>query len=224
MKRIGHLGDSRNKKIAGVYQIRNLVNGKIYIGSSVVLSVRYSTHLKELRQGIHFNSKLQNSWNKHGEKSFEFSVLEYCDPKETFEREQVYIDFLKPAYNISFSVGTPNTPKAGTPEAMERYLKTKNAIQKNGTYQSEKYLRMRSEIMNRRWGEDGYRESRSKETKELWNNPDYRDRQKQSHRKIDEINRIRIREMREQGYRICDIALCYQVSTHTVSRILKGLH
>jgi group I intron endonuclease len=224
MEKIGYLGDSRSRKAAGVYQIKNLVNGKIYIGSSVTLSVRYSTHLKNLRQGTHVNPKLQSSWNKHGETSFEFSVLEYCDPKETFEMEQSYIDILKPTYNISLSVGVPNTPKAGTPEAMDRYLKVKNSIQKNGTYQSEKYLRMRSEIMNRMWGEDGYRESRSEETKELWNDPDYRRKQKHAHRKIDETNRVRIREMKEQGYKTCDIALAYQVSTHTVARILKGLH
>ncbi|KAF3937050.1 hypothetical protein ABW19_dt0203323 [Dactylella cylindrospora] len=37
---------------------------------------------------------------KYGYSQFSLEILEYCKPKECLEREQYYIDFLKPEYNI----------------------------------------------------------------------------------------------------------------------------
>ena len=38
------------KNRAGVYQIRNLVNGKIYVGSSINLKQRKTSHFSKLRK------------------------------------------------------------------------------------------------------------------------------------------------------------------------------
>jgi group I intron endonuclease len=38
---------------------------------------------------------LQNAWNKYGEQSFVFEILEYCEPDKLIEREQLYIDWFK---------------------------------------------------------------------------------------------------------------------------------
>ena len=224
MKKIGYLGDSRNKKASGVYQILNLINGKIYIGSSVKLSVRCAIHTKELRRNIHSNPKLQLAWNKYGEENFEFSVLEYCFPEHTFELEQNYINKLKPEYNIALEVGTPNTPKAGTPEAMERYLKLKDAIQRNGTYESDEYHEMMSGIMYERWQDDSYREARSKSTESLWNNEEYREKQKHSHRKINSSEREYIRRLIAMGVKMKTLAERFGVNYGTIRRINLGLH
>ena len=37
---------------------------------------------------------------KHGYSNFKLEILEYCAPEECIEREQYYIDTLKPEYNI----------------------------------------------------------------------------------------------------------------------------
>jgi group I intron endonuclease len=37
---------------------------------------------------------------KYGYSSFRLEILEYCDPSSIIEREQYYIDLLKPEYNI----------------------------------------------------------------------------------------------------------------------------
>ena len=37
---------------------------------------------------------------KHGYYNFRLDILEYCAPEECIEREQFYIDALKPEYNI----------------------------------------------------------------------------------------------------------------------------
>lgn len=85
----------------GVYQVKNRVNGKLYIGSTTTpFSVRFGHHKSNLRHNKHGNPHLQNAWNKYGESSFEFSVLEVCDKPRCFVREQFYIDTLSPVYNV----------------------------------------------------------------------------------------------------------------------------
>lgn len=65
---------------SGIYQIRNKVNGKVYIGSSVRVEQRISTHKRHLLLNKHSNQKLQLAYNKYGIDNFEYSVLEYiCD-------------------------------------------------------------------------------------------------------------------------------------------------
>lgn len=78
---------------SGIYKIVNLVNGKVYVGSAVNLRKRKSYHLCDLRKGIHKNQHLQKSFNKHGEISFKFCIVEIVDDKsQLIEREQYYID------------------------------------------------------------------------------------------------------------------------------------
>ena len=61
----------------GVYCLKNTVNKKVYIGSTTnKFRARLTSHMNNLRAGTHNNSYLQNSWNKYGEDSFEFSILE----------------------------------------------------------------------------------------------------------------------------------------------------
>ena len=56
----------------GIYCIKNLENGKIYIGKSVNIKNRWISHRNTLKNNKHDNSYLQNSWNKYGESSFVF--------------------------------------------------------------------------------------------------------------------------------------------------------
>ena len=89
---------------SGIYQIRNLVNDKIYIGSSENLYIRYREHFYTLNKNIHRNGKLQKSFNKHGEQNFIFEIIEFVEDKnKLLEREQYWIDrfnVVKTGYNI----------------------------------------------------------------------------------------------------------------------------
>ena len=80
------------KKRVGVYQIRNIITGKIYIGSSVDIDTRWAEHKRDLRVGKHRNKRLQNSYNKHGETSFVYEVLELTNKDNLYDREQYWID------------------------------------------------------------------------------------------------------------------------------------
>lgn len=85
---------------SGVYFIENINNNKIYIGSSTNVGKRLNKHLNLLRRGKHHSTILQNSWNKHGEDSFRFYLIEECKKEDLLVREQHYIDSRKPEYNM----------------------------------------------------------------------------------------------------------------------------
>lgn len=78
----------------GVYILRNLVNNRIYIGSTrKSFSDRWSAHRMDLVNNRHANEYLQRSWNKYGSNSFSFEVLERCLREHCLEREQYWINF-----------------------------------------------------------------------------------------------------------------------------------
>lgn len=86
--------------ISGVYQIKNLINGKLYVGSAVNFKLRFNKHKSQLRLNNHDNIKLQNSFNNHSENNFVFEILATCPPEYCIKLEQWFIDNLKPEYNI----------------------------------------------------------------------------------------------------------------------------
>lgn len=87
----------------GVYQIRNTVNGHVYIGSSRDIQQRWGGHKWDLRNGVHDNEHLQRAWNKYGEDAFVFETILLCDPENRLYYEQVLLDNMKPAYNIAIN-------------------------------------------------------------------------------------------------------------------------
>lgn len=75
----------------GIYCIKNNQNNKLYIGQSVNIEQRFQQHKSMLKHNRHENEHLQNSWNKYGENSFEFSVIECCTENELDDLEKKYI-------------------------------------------------------------------------------------------------------------------------------------
>jgi group I intron endonuclease len=93
---------------AGIYEIRNTVNGHCYIGSSVSISSRLQHHTRNLERKLHTNPYLQSACNKYGLAVFTFRPLIFCDRDMTLIYEQIFIDGLKPAYNIAKDALAPN--------------------------------------------------------------------------------------------------------------------
>lgn len=60
----------------GIYMIENQVNHKRYIGKTIDFNRRVYLHLHYLRSGLHKNSHLQNSWNKHGSENFRIVLFD----------------------------------------------------------------------------------------------------------------------------------------------------
>lgn len=82
-------------KKSGIYGWRCTDSGKWYIGQSVDVEARRSNHLSCLRGGYGFNGYLQAAFNKHGEESFEFHVLEETPEDILDVRERTWIAYLK---------------------------------------------------------------------------------------------------------------------------------
>lgn len=102
----------------GIYCITNRETGKIYIGSSVNMQKRFSSHRQDLRHGVHTNPYLQNSWSKYGEAAFDFSVIEVVSSRDDLTKtEQVYLDGFE-SYNrdIGYNAAKDAThPTLGMP-------------------------------------------------------------------------------------------------------------
>ena len=96
----------------GIYQIKNLCNNKVYIGSTTrSFNIRLYNHIYDLQNKKHYSSYLQRSWDKYGKENFEFSILEICDNISIIlEREQFWLDKIKPykrdiGYNTLVNAG-----------------------------------------------------------------------------------------------------------------------
>ena len=89
-----------------VYMIKNTVNGKVYVGSSLRPQSRFYEHVYQLKKGVHHSIRLQRSFDKYGEEAFVFIVLKYTDKNQHREEEARVLKILdttnpKKGYNNS---------------------------------------------------------------------------------------------------------------------------
>ena len=83
------------KAIQGVYQIRNKLDGRCYVGSSRDVRGRWKGHRHLLKGGRHHSPRLQRAWMRDGESAFEFRILEVVNEVRDLPCvEQAWIDFL----------------------------------------------------------------------------------------------------------------------------------
>ena len=86
-------------KISGVYKITNTVTGDFYIGSSKDVKERWKGHKWQSTWKKYPNKQLYQDMQKYGVDEFEFEVLEEVEPAKLKEKEQQFIQTLKPTYN-----------------------------------------------------------------------------------------------------------------------------
>lgn len=84
----------QDKNKCGIYLIRNLVNGKVYIGKSNDIYRRIKDHISGLnrRSKKHENEYFINSWHKYGKDAFSYIVLEECLYDSLKDRELYWIN------------------------------------------------------------------------------------------------------------------------------------
>jgi group I intron endonuclease len=95
-------GMHKGEKLAnrpGIYKITCLPTGKIYIGSSKNMGDRKSQHFNHLKTNRHSCKHLQNAFNKYRIDCFRFEAVEFTSIETLEEREQYWIDTLKPQFN-----------------------------------------------------------------------------------------------------------------------------
>ncbi len=85
-------------KPAGVYQVKNLANGKVLLGSSLNLEGPLNRHKFMLKIGSHTNKALQNDWNEFDADKFAFEILEEVkrkdDPNFNLEDELTILEMI----------------------------------------------------------------------------------------------------------------------------------
>ena len=62
--------------ISGIYEIRNLITGDCYIGSSMNITQRKNRHFRDLKNNSHHSIILQRAYCKYGIDAFMFNIIE----------------------------------------------------------------------------------------------------------------------------------------------------
>jgi group I intron endonuclease len=107
----------------------------MYIGSSKNLINRFNRHKNDLKQNKHYNSYLQNSYNKYGIENFEYEILEYCNEEVRVEKEQIWLDSINSynpliGYNLSNKASVPIRSLNGNERVRKANLNNKYCLGK----------------------------------------------------------------------------------------------
>lgn len=86
-------------KISGVYKITNTVTGDFYIGSSKDVKNRWISHKCPSVWEKCQNNQLYQDMKRYGVDKFDFEILEEVEIDSLKEKEQQFIEKLKPTYN-----------------------------------------------------------------------------------------------------------------------------
>lgn len=121
-------------KQMGIYTIKCLSNGKVYVGSAVDLISRKSQHFYRLRKNKHGNSHLQNAYNKYGEQNFIFEIVEIVEKVEDLILiEQKSIDDFSNE-NELFNIRKIAKNNLGLKHTKESIVKMTKSGKENGMY------------------------------------------------------------------------------------------
>jgi len=113
----------QNHPPMGIYQIRNLANGKVFVGSSPNLPGALNSNKFQLSAGSHRNKTLQREWSELGEDKFAFEILDELSAIEGAGKdyrpdlvvlEDFWLDKIKPYGDRGY-----NEKKKGTEERLK---------------------------------------------------------------------------------------------------------
>ena len=81
----------------GIYKIQNNINGKIYIGQSIMIERRWINHRYDAFNSHKrdYEKPLYRAFRKYGLSNFEFTIIEECIKENLNEREKEWIAYFK---------------------------------------------------------------------------------------------------------------------------------
>ena len=86
-------------EISAAYKITNAITGDFYIGSSKNVKKRWAYHKCQSVWKNYPNNPMYLDFQKYGLENFAFEILEVVEIDKRKEKEQHYIELLKPTYN-----------------------------------------------------------------------------------------------------------------------------
>jgi group I intron endonuclease len=134
---------------SGIYKIINIKTGKFYLGSSNNIKKRWKIHKSSLRHNRHHSIHLQRAWNKYGENSFKFELVEEIT-ENLLEIEQNYLDKLKP-----YETGYNTSKVAGGGDMISYHPNKKKIIKKRSETILERNIKMTSKERKEKWSKPG---------------------------------------------------------------------
>lgn len=185
-------------KVSGIYKL--VIGNKFYVGSAVNLYNRMNLHKFQLLNNKHHNILVQRKFNKIKELSYE--IIEFCDKKDLIQREQYYLDTLRPELNLDKFANS----RFGSKLSKESIEKRNNTIKNKGGFRHSKESKLK--IGNAQLGVKRTEEVKLKTTGSnnpiaLFNNNDIKN----------------IVELLNNGMMIKDVAIKYNCNRNTIARI-----
>lgn len=230
----------------GIYRITFNGSSREYIGSAHNTHRRKLEHLSMLRRDAHANVIMQRCFNKYGEESFTFKVIETCTKDDLLDREQCYIDGLTKSERMNICLVAGNTAGRKHSDETKQLIREK-AIGREVPPRSNEY---REKISARFKGKpkspehmealqkgraarvytDEQREAVSKKLKELYRDgkisraktEDHKNKIGQFYAKLTDDEVREIRKLKAEGHTCKSIALQYGSNAATISRICTG--
>jgi len=122
LNKFNALYDNIGKSV--IYRWVHNINGKSYVGSSKDLYRRLKYYYYNVdfltKRVLTSNSRIYKALLEDGYKNFTLEILEYCDKNNLIEREQYYIDLIKPEYNIQSIAGLVWSPRGKTTTVIDK--------------------------------------------------------------------------------------------------------
>ena len=201
----------------GIYGIKNLINGKIYIGKTGMnFGDRWDSHRSLLNSGKHDNPHLQRAWDQYGQNNFEFIVIEDCNVDDLSDREKYYIKLYKDmglAYNIHDGGDEGYNHGKHLSDETKRKIGEKNRINGLGRKASdETKLKMSESHTGMKYtpmSEEGKKNIQQAQQKYCEQNP----------KKLNIDDVIEIRRLHKDGLKYSEIAREYSVTCQCISDI-----
>lgn len=157
-----------------IYEIRNIINGKRYIGCSKDVTVRFTKHKSRLKNNKHINSYLQNAYNKYGKSNFEYNILfKLNSESDMYKKEKELILENDNLYNLAEGGLGGDT---FTNRSEESKAITREKISKASKISNDKNKSLHSENTTKLWQNIEYREKVLKGVRENAKKPEYREK------------------------------------------------
>ena len=135
--------------ICGIYKIINTVTKDFYIGSSKNVKNRWANHKCKSTWNKYPNNPMYLDMQKYGVDKFVFEILEEAEEAEVEqlkEKEQQFIETLKPIYNNNNANGLDIERRK---ESIRKYNKSDKCKEYHKEYQkSDKYKKYKKEYQN----------------------------------------------------------------------------
>ena len=187
-------------KIIAVYKITNIITGDFYIGSSKNIKHRWADHKCPSIWNKCPNNPMYLDMQRYGVDKFEFEVLAEVEIDKLKEREQYFIETLKPTYNDRNANGIDV-------ERQKEYEKSDKRKESRKKYnKSDKGKEARKK----------YKKSdKGKEAQKKYNKSDKRKESQKKYNKSDKGKEVQKKAVNKYQNQLC----CYNGETLTLAAL-----